>query len=567
MFYIVVDSRGNFCSDIENRLAICDDMEMEVHCFTSMDKVVSVIGQNRVDAVFVADNVLETPDFFVPNAPMYAYSTKPEGAAIIMQKGIPSVGQVGSAKGLIDILNGFQIPQPVPQSVQPSGPYNVPAQAQPVAPSGYVTSPNYQTANGMANTAGYTPQMPAMQGQQQGSAVQYQQPPVPGSNAYNIPPQAQPVAASGYQPQTMNGAPYTPSQQTPIQQGQTEMYGASANGANVQMTAPQQAQTGYQPQIPTPFVAGNAADDTPIQLNDEKRTKVAAFYSAKGGVGKTTLSSEVAAYLSLTCRKRGNLKVCIVDYNIDFGDVLTTLGFAPDGVNMCVWASEIQERIQNGESPDSIVYEASDIIGNFLQRKSFNQNSEIFALLAPPTHEDSMSLSENALDIMLKNIINCGEFDFVICDTGNNTRDSSIIALDYADYIFMILTQDVTAINCNDSFIATMRKMSFDESRVRLIINNITSAKETKISVSEIEQFVRFPCVARIKRSPDVIKANNQSVPLVFKTNHEFTKELRKIILFLIYDGEVPAETKKGFLSVFKKGEKSSSKNSVFGKE
>ena len=295
---------------------------------------------------------------------------------------------------------------------------------------------------------------------------------------------------------------------------------------------PQQPQ--YQP-IEPPF-------------SPEKKAKTVAVYSAKGGVGKTTLASEIAAYLSITCSGRGHFRVCIVDYNIDFGDVSTTLGLEPNGVNMSIWSSEIMERLGKGQSTN---YTAKDIEENFLQKKEFAEGIELYALAAPSTHEDSTDITEEALDIMLKNLVYNGDFDFVVCDTGNNTRDSSLFALDYADYIFLVVTQDITTINCNDSFIAAMRHTGFDESRIKMVINNITSSKDTGISVDEIEKFVNYPCVAHIKRNSDVIKANNQSIPLVFKTNHEFTKELRNIISCLVTDEEDLTTQKKKKFSFF----------------
>ncbi|MFR3808696.1 MAG: hypothetical protein ACLTX3_07030 [Lachnospiraceae bacterium] len=44
-----------------------------------------------------------------------------------------------------------------------------------------------------------------------------------------------------------------------------------------------------------------------------------------------------------------------------------------------------------------------------------------------------MDISEEELKVMMHNLIYNGGFDFVICDTGNNTRDSSYMALMEAD--------------------------------------------------------------------------------------------------------------------------------------
>jgi pilus assembly protein CpaE len=276
-----------------------------------------------------------------------------------------------------------------------------------------------------------------------------------------------------------------------------------------------------------------------------KKTSVVTLYSAKGGVGKTTLATEIAVYLALTSYGRGNYRVCIVDYNIDFGDVQTTLDLPPDGPTMAWWAEEIRGRIETGEKPDDIKYTKKEI-ESFMQ---VTEKSGLYTLLAPLTHEDSMDIGEAELQIMLNNIIEYGEFDFVVCDTGNNTRDSSVTALEAAEYVLLVVTQDITAANCNDAVLTTLNKIHFDTGKIRLIINNVLPAKITGVAVQEIENLFPHPCIARIRHDTDVIRANNYSKPIVYQQNHEVTKEIKKIISFLTGSDETELTVKKGFLS------------------
>lgn len=567
MKFVIIDSRGNFCSDVTSRLAIDDDVEITVVAtLTGTDRINTIT--EKVDAVIIADNVIEQTDFTMPTiAPCFAYLTRQEGEQIIAQSGIPYIGNVNSAKSLIGILEAFNLNQfAQPQQVPPA--YEQPSFPSQIAPNDF----NLQMQQGYAQPMMQQPYPQAMQNypqqamMQQGYSQQeqgYQQVPMQ-QQTYNQPMQLypqQPTIQQSYSQPMQNFA--QPMQSVPAQ-FENEAYNPPNDVEPKDNEVPDIKKKGSKKKekvkkVPEQKTFAQLTGKTkkelesaeePIYIEDENaKTKVVTVYSAKGGVGKTTLSSEIATYLSLTCKKRGKLKVCIVDYNIDFGDVTTTLGFAPDGVNMCLWASEIYERIEKGENPDDIKYDEREIKQNFLQTRFFTDDAELYGLLAPSNHEDSMFVKEEALQVMLKNIVENGNFDFVICDTGNNTRDSSIIALDCADYVFLVVTQDITTINCNDSFLSTMRQMEFDESRVSVIINNIRSAKDTSISVHDIESFVKFPCIAHIKSTADIIKANNKSQPLVLKANHEFTKELRNIILFLINDGEIPAYEKNGFLS------------------
>ena len=281
-------------------------------------------------------------------------------------------------------------------------------------------------------------------------------------------------------------------------------------------------------------------------------TKVVTVYSAKGGVGKTTIASELAVYLSLVNLGRRKLRVCIVDYNIDFGDVRATLNMDSRGMNLTAWASEIKELMERGYRPNEIHYSKEEIEG-WLRK---DERSGLYVLPAPISNEDSMDISSEALDIILRNLVDNGGFDVIVCDTGNNTRDSTVTALRYADVILLLMTQNVNTAICDKSFMVTMEMLDFDLSHTRLVINNIMPQKVTGMSVEEIEEYFPFECIAKIRFNADVIKATNIGEPLAFQPDHPFTRQMRNIVAFVLDDDsfrEEEPEKKSLFGRLFKK--------------
>lgn len=284
----------------------------------------------------------------------------------------------------------------------------------------------------------------------------------------------------------------------------------------------------------------------------EKRTTTVTVYAAKGGVGKSTIATQTAVCLALTSGGREKYRVCIVDYNIDFGDVRPMLGMNNDGPDMYYWVMDIKDRLKAGERPEDIWYSRSEI-EEYLQVMN---RIGLYVLCAPNSHQESMAIESIELEIMLRNITQKGGFDFVVCDTGNNTRDSSIIALEAANYVLLVATQDVTAASCNASVIEALDRFGLDLDRVRLIVNNILSVKYTGIDVESVESyFSKYPCIARIRHNLDIVKSNNLNEPIVLQANHEITKEFRKIVAFLTgTEGEM-SKPKKGF-NLFRRGKK-----------
>lgn len=299
----------------------------------------------------------------------------------------------------------------------------------------------------------------------------------------------------------------------------------------------------------------NAMNDEYLSsdVSGRKRKKKAVIitpYSAKGGAGKTTIACNIATYLSMTSNGRRKNRVCIIDYNFDFGDVLNTLSYDSSGVTMMEWAMDIQDRMDNGESIDSITYNKEDI-ERYLQ---VNDDSGLFALLAPAQHIDSLAIHGEELKVMINNIIKYGDFDYVVCDTGNNTRNSSMLSLEKADHIIMIATQDVTTVHDNRSFLDAIKKFNnVDENRILLVINKAKSKKETLISCKEVEDILDIPCVAHLKEDSDVIKANNTGRPIVYNKNHEYTKGIANIVARITGIGTYEPVNSNGFSKVVDK--------------
>lgn len=294
-------------------------------------------------------------------------------------------------------------------------------------------------------------------------------------------------------------------------------------------------------------------------VGDHGRTKIITVYSAKGGVGKTKVSTELAVLLSLVEAGSRRFRVCEVDCNIDFGDVRSTLNMEAKGPNMAFWADEIRDKIKNDQmAPEDITYTKEEIEG-WLRH---DPGSGLYVLAAPLTNEDSFIVNETAMRVMFMNLIKYGDFDYIVCDTGNNTRDTSMVALELADDILLLMTQDINTANCNKSFLKMMKDVDFDVSKVKLVVNKIKPLKTTKISVEDIENyFDNYKCIARIKYSPDVEISTNEGKPLAYDPDNEFTKQIRAIVSYVIGDtaveDAVPAKSDKhmfGFL--FKKKKK-----------
>ena len=283
--------------------------------------------------------------------------------------------------------------------------------------------------------------------------------------------------------------------------------------------------------------------DVPVK---EKKTRVISIWSMKGGTGKSTLASNIALYLSMIDNGRNKYKVCLVDYNIESGDVRSILGFHGNKIkDMSIWAEDIHQQISHGRRPQDITF-TQEQINKYLE--DYHEKTGLKVLLAPDLHQNAQYIEANEIQIMLDNIINYGGFDFVVCDTADNTSDSSYYAIEKSEMVLLVCTQDVTTANRNDSALRSLKLSGIDMSKFKVIINEVTSRKKAGVSVQEVEShFSEYECIGRVHESSDVVHANNYSKPLVLKPNHEFTADLRPVIEYILKRND--AQLKQSFFS------------------
>lgn len=559
---ILASKNNSFLMDIATTLALDDDILIQLLTAKTYEQAKS-LSQSNPDAIvaFSGSIIADETNVNFGNVEAYGYAENSEDIRLFEEKGIPYLGLAKTSSKLIEYLSApsIEVVKPkkknivsTPAKTEPVVPANSVEVAQPVVEQPVMQQPQQPQAQ---VTNGFSPEQMAQMMVMMQSLLQTQQPAsvnIDADTKINTKKtEAEQVASAVIEladPDEDNGIKETNDKKQ--NKNKTRSNDVETGGSRLRSRMQENSKTTIDKQI--------EEDGALFNKKLKPKTNVVTVYSAKGGVGKTTIAAETAVCLAGTSNGRRLYRVCIVDYNIDFGDVTSTLELDPGGVNMSYWASEIRELLSQGAKPETINYTRKEMEDDYLQSITYKTsagNTKLYALVAPIAHEDSMDIHGPELEIMLRNIVEHGEFDFVVCDTGNNTRDSSIIATDMADHLLLVATQDVTTASCNNAVINTMMKTGFDVDKIRLIINNALPYRETGVSVQEVEETFPYTCICRIKRTPDIIKANNTGRPLVFNDKHEYTKQIRKIVNYVttgaITEDDEPE--KKGLLGIFKR--------------
>lgn len=221
--------------------------------------------------------------------------------------------------------------------------------------------------------------------------------------------------------------------------------------------------------------------------------RIIVVFSSKGGVGKTTLSCNLAVCLAQESRKN----VALVDLNLQGGDVSVMLNLSPRGT--------ISDLVKEEEK---IEY---SLVNSFMAPHM----SGLKILPAPLRPEEAdVITSAHIVEILtlMKN-----HYDFIIVDTTPLFNDLTLSAMEMADDILLTFTRDLAAIKhvATDMEILDTLAMS---GKVKLVLNQATL--DYGIKINELEKRLnRSPAAVLPYDEKTVLSSVNKGHPFVL-THH-----------------------------------------------
>lgn len=264
-------------------------------------------------------------------------------------------------------------------------------------------------------------------------------------------------------------------------------------------------------------IASAAGGDSAAQ-SDLEDHQVIAVFSPKGGAGRTT----IAANLAIALMKETNGRVCLVDANLQFGDIGVLLNLNPKNRSML-------DAVEGGE-PDPDIIESVVI----------NHSSGIRVLLAPPAPEGADLVTPAYLRKMLDHLR--ATHDYVVVDLPSSLNDHSLGVMDAADQIVVVAALEITTIKNVRLFLEVADQLEYDRSKIRLVINRADTAQG--IRIGDVEASIRRPIDGTVVSDGRLaVLAVNRGVPFVV-SNPEgaLSRDLLKLARTLAGDAPSPTE-------------------------
>lgn len=236
-----------------------------------------------------------------------------------------------------------------------------------------------------------------------------------------------------------------------------------------------------------------------------QRGKLWSVFGAKGGVGKTTLAVNLAVALT----RQPNLRVALVDTDLEFGDIGAHLNLAPSRTIM------------------DLVLRLDDIDQELLDRVLIRHESGVKVLLGPYRPEDAERVSPEALKTVLERLTE--NVDYVIADCPSNYGERTLTLLENSDAIIMVLTPEIGPVKNTSTFLELAEKLDISPLNIHLILNRANS--EVGIAAPEIERALQKPIPWRLMSGgrPVVISVNKGAPIVMAQPQHPFSQQVTRV--------------------------------------
>ena len=216
---------------------------------------------------------------------------------------------------------------------------------------------------------------------------------------------------------------------------------------------------------------------------------VIGVFSPKGGVGKTTIATNIAIGLG----RVAPMSVVIVDLDLQFGDIASGLYLKPEHT--------VTDGVSSSASQDSLVLKAFLTV----------HPASIYALCAPKSPAEADDITPQQVTRLLDQLAQ--QFQYVIIDTPPGLPEIGLAALEQCSDVVWVTAMDVPSIRGLRSGIDILRRLDLLPENRHVVLNMADS--KSGLTVRDVESTIGAPVDVSIPRSRAVAFSTNRGIPVL----------------------------------------------------
>lgn len=244
-------------------------------------------------------------------------------------------------------------------------------------------------------------------------------------------------------------------------------------------------------------------------MEQGRRGNVITVFSTASAVGKTLVAINMAAELA-----RLGFRVCLVDLDLQFGDVCNYLHLVPERT-----IADAQRALE--ENADAFD------VSQFLD--VYQCDSISFSVMASPLRLDE---AYNISALSIQHIVQQLQFrfDFVVADTTSAFSETNLMLMDMSTIItFLGIVDFIPTIKNMKIGCDTIRSLGYENGKIRLVLNRSNS--KTKIDLEDVENILGEPFYHILSNDFGAAwDATMAGVPLVRSADTALARDLRALV-------------------------------------
>jgi pilus assembly protein CpaE len=243
----------------------------------------------------------------------------------------------------------------------------------------------------------------------------------------------------------------------------------------------------------------------PVEETARYTGRVITVASPKGGVGKTTVSANLAIGLTAAAPQ----STVLVDLDVQFGDVASALGLTPEYA--------LPDVAHGPAAEDTMV------LKTFLTQHP----SGLYAVCGAESPAAGDTVSAADVSRLLTSLAR--EFRYVVVDTAPGLSEQTLAALDRATDVVMLSSMDVPGVRGLRKELDVLRELCMIPAGRHVVMN--LADPRGGLSVRDVETAIGTGVDVVVPRSAAVPVSTNQGVPIVAGGRKDpAAKELRRLV-------------------------------------